>query len=399
MVVTRRIVLAGLPAALAACSAGLDGLADNRPQRRDGAGAPAPRPVANPEFDAWLEGFRPRAMAAGVSQGAVARGLAGAGYLPAVVSTAGAQTEFRRSMEDNIALAASDARICTGKAKLSRYRRLFDRIEARYGVEREVVCALWGHESIYGERRGNVPVVSALASLAFAGRRPRFNEAQLIAALKIVQAGEVGAGAMRGSWAGAMGHLQFIPTTYLASAVDFDGDGRRDIWGADPTDALASAASYLKAAGWRQGQPWGVEIDPASGRALDGRDLSGFGAGEVLHLAGATGPAFRMFHNYKVLLRFNNARSYAVAVGHLADRLAGKGPIRGQFPPDAEGLVLAERKEIQRRLTALGYDTGTIDGVIGPESIGAIRAFQAATAIAMDGRASRALLASLRGLG
>ena len=385
MVLTRRLMLAGL---LGACAPGGRGT----PQRP----VAAPRPVANPRFEAWLRGFRARAAGRGIPAPVLDRALAGAGYLPEVVATAGKQTEFVRSLEDNIALAASDARIRQGRAMLRRYRALFARLEARFQVEAELLCAIWGHESIYGARRGTLPVISALASLAFAGQRAGFNEAQLIAALKIVAAGEVAPPAMLGSWAGAMGHMQFIPTTYLAYAVDFDVDGRRDIWGDDPTDALASAANFLHRSGWRHGEPWGIEVRAGDGRDMQGRPPPDYPGAALLAPLGTNGPAFRVFRNYRVLLRYNNAMSYAIGVGHLADRLAGGGPLQGRFPPDAEGLHLAQRKEIQTRLAALGFDPGSTDGVIGPQTVAAIRAFQAARGLTVDGRASKALLATLR---
>lgn len=354
------------------------------------------RAAANPGFDSWLAAFRPRARGRGIPANVLDRALAGAGYLPGVLERDRTQTEHVRSLEDNIALAASDERIRVGKAMLARHASLLARIEARFGVEAEMVTAIWGHESIYGARRGNVPVISALASLSYASRRRRFFEAQFVAALKIIQAREVRPENMLGSWAGAMGHTQFIPTTYLAYAVDFDGDGRRDIWGDDPSDALASAAAYLARSGWRKGHPWGVEIRLADGRDMRGRVLPDYGASQVITPVGRAGPAFKLFHNYHVLRRYNNAMKYAIGVGHLADRLAGGAPIQGHFAPDAEGLSLKDRKEIQRRLTAKGFDTFGHDGVVGPKTIAAIRAYQRARGLPQDGKASKALLAHMR---
>ncbi|HGG03883.1 MAG TPA: lytic murein transglycosylase [Aliiroseovarius sp.] len=357
---------------------------------------PGLRATRNPGFDAWLVGFRARAAGQGIGAAVLDRALARAGYLPGVLERDRTQTEFRRTLEDNIALATSDERIRVGKVMLTRHKALFAGIESRYRVEAPVVAAIWGHESIYGQRRGNIPVVSSLATLAYAGRRRDFFAGQLVAALKIIQAGEVSAGNMVGSWAGAMGHTQFIPTTYLSHAVDYTGDGRRDVWGDDPADALASAASYLKRAGWRHGQPWGIEVRRSDGRDMQGRVVPDYGGAQIVTPAGQSGPAFKLFHNYKVLRRYNNALSYAISVGHLADRLAGGGPFQTPFAPDPQGLSLADRKDMQRRLAAAGFDPGGLDGVIGPKTIAAIRAYQRANGLTVDGVASRALLAHLR---
>ena len=364
------------------------------PPRPAAAGETGPAAGA-PGFEGWLRAFRLRAAGEGIGQPVLDAALGRAAYLPEVVAAASRQPEFTRSLEDNIALAASDERIRVGKRKLARHRGLFSRIERRFQVEREVVCAIWGHESTFGARRGDIEVISALASLAYGGVRPGFFEGELVAALKILQAGDVTLREMRGSWAGAMGHTQFIPSSYLAHAVDFDGDGRRDIWGDDPTDALASAAAYLRAAGWRFGEPWGVEVN-AEGRLMDGRPAPDLPGAELLQPLGDPGPRFLVFRNYRVLRRYNNAMAYAIGVGHLADRLAGGGPFVGPFPRDGQGLSLEDRKEIQRRLKRLGFDPGTIDGVIGDKTVAAIRAFQSERGLSADGVATRELLAALR---
>ena len=285
-------------------------------------------------------------------------------------------------------------------------------IEARYGVEARVITAVWGLESLYGERRGSVPVISALSTLAYDGRRGAFFESQLFAALKILQNGDVTAERMTGSWAGAMGHTQFIPTSYLGAAVDFRGDGRRDIWSDDPTDALASTAAYLSSAGWTHGQPWGMEVFlPAGLTSFGARAASGWrelgvtpaaggvlpdkGTARLIQPAGAGTPAFLVFNNFKVILRYNNAESYALGVGYLSDRIAGGAALSGAFPPDANGMTLADRQRLQARLTAAGYDTGGAEGVIGPKTIAAIEAFQRANGMAVTGQPSPGLLAAL----
>ncbi|WP_371059490.1 lytic murein transglycosylase [Rhodosalinus sp. 5P4] len=413
MRLSRRTMALGLGAtALAACSGGPG------PSARAPAGAdPAMRPARNPAFDAWLDGFRPRARAAGISEATLERALPRASFLPGVVERDRNQAEFTRSLEDYLAIAASDERVAMGRAMRRRHAATLAAIDARYGVEPEIVTAIWGLESRYGERRGDIPVISALATLAFDGRRGPFFERQLVAALRILERGDITPDRMTGSWAGAMGHTQFIPTSFEAYAVDFTGDGRRDIWSDDPTDALASAAAYLDRFGWRRGQPWGVEVrlpagfsgplgrgttrSPAAWAAAGVRDTDGHrvpdhGPASILRPAGSAGPAFMVFPNFGVIARYNNAESYVIGVGHLADRIAGGPPIRASFPPDAEGLTLSDRKEIQERLTRAGFDTNGVDGVIGSGTEAAIRAYERARRLPETGRATRALLDRLR---
>ena len=368
--------------------------------------------VANPGYDAWVAGFKDRAAARGIAASTLDRAFAGAGFLPGVVEKDRNQTEFTRTTEDYLAIAASPDRVAKGRAAFLAQGPVLAEIEARYRVEARVVTAVWGLESLYGERRGSVPVISALSTLAYDGRRGEFFESQLIAALKILQNGDVTPERMTGSWAGAMGHTQFIPTSYLGSAVDFRGDGRRDIWGDDPTDALASTAAYLKQAGWTHGQPWGMEVFlPAGAAGLGTRPSSGWralgvtpaaggvipdhGTARIIQPAGAGTPAFLLFNNFKVILRYNNAESYALGVGYLSDRIAGGAALSGAFPPDANGLTLADRQRLQARLTAQGYDTGGAEGVIGPKTAAAIAAYQRANGMAVTGQPTRALLAAL----
>ena len=379
---------------------------------------PAMQPVPNAGFDAWLAGFRGRARAQGIAPAVVDRALADAGFLPGVVERDRNQTEFTRSLDDYLAIAASDTRVTDGRAALARHRGTLDAIADRHGVEPKVVAAVWGLESNYGTRRGDIPVVSSVATLAYDGRRGAFFEQQLVAALKILQAGDTTPDRMVGSWAGAMGHTQFIPTSYLAFAVDFTGDGRRDIWSDDPSDALASTAAYLQRSGWTRGQPWGVEVrlpagfagpvgrgttrSPAQWAAAGVRDMDGgtvpdFGAASILRPAGASGPAFMVFRNFTVITRYNNSESYVIGVGHLGDRIAGGPPILAPFPPDAQGFDRAARKRLQERLTAAGYDTGGADGVLGSRSMAAISDYQRANGLPVTGVHSRDLLARLGG--
>jgi len=410
MKLTRRTVTFAIAAAtLTACTGTVPTQKKAEPQMRA---------VANAGYDTWVAGFRARASASGISQSTLSVAFRNAGYLPGVIERDRNQTEFTRTLEDYLAIAASDDRVSTGKTMLHKHASVLSQIEAQYGVEPNVVTAIWGLESRYGARRGNVPVISALSTLAYDGRRGAFFESQLMAALKILQNGDVSAANMTGSWAGAMGHTQFIPTSYQAYAVDFRGDGRRDIWSDDPTDALASTAAYLKRSGWTRGQPWGVEVklpdrfntgqtgrgtkrSPSDWAAQGVRDMNGrvvpdHGAASILIPAGAAGPAFMVFRNFTVISRYNNSTLYVIGIGHLSDRLVGGPPIRGSFPPDAQGMTIGDRRELQQRLTDAGFDTDGADGVIGSNTRAAISGYQRKHGLAVTGEPSLELLQHLR---
>ncbi|MDO8984882.1 lytic murein transglycosylase [Cypionkella sp.] len=408
MQVTRRNFSFGIAAlGLSACVGG--GGASSRAQ------APAVMPmVPDAGFDAWVQAFRPRALSKGISDATFSTAFRASGFIPGVIEKDRNQTEFTRTTEDYLAIAASDERLIMGRQVLAQQMGTLRAIEARYGVEPHVVAAFWGLESFFGTRRGNVPTISALATLAYEGRRATFFEQQLVAALKILQNGDTTAQNMQGSWAGAMGHTQFIPTSYQAFAVDFNGDGRRDIWSDDPTDALASTAAYLSKNGWTHGQPWGQEVTLPSGfnTGLVGRGkgrsdwadlgvrgvnggLGGHGAASLLLPAGPSGPAFLLYQNFNVILRYNNAENYALGVGYLSDRLNGAGPLRAAFGPDAQGMTLQDRQELQRKLTAAGFDTQGADGVIGAKTIAAISDFQRARGLSVTGQPSMELLRML----
>ncbi|MEM1284307.1 MAG: lytic murein transglycosylase [Pseudomonadota bacterium] len=382
MNITRRTFgLGGLSLVITGCASG--GLVDaysyaNAPLSDD------LRPAPNAGYDRWVASFRSRAQAQGISAATLDAGFGNAGFLPGVVTRDRNQTEFTRTLEDYLAIAASEERVANGRAALQTHRSTLQQVEATYGVDAEIVVAIWGLESSYGERRGNIPVVSSTSTLAFDGRRGRFFERQLIAALRIIQNGDIAARYLTGSWAGAMGHTQFIPTSYEAYAVDFTGDGRRDIWSDDPSDALASAAAYLQRNGWTSGTRWGAEVTGSSG------------SGTIIQPQ-AGGPRFAVTDNFNVIKRYNNSDSYAIGVGHLADRIAGGGPLQTPFPPDANGLTQADREEIQRRLTALGFDTDGVDGVIGTNSRAAISDYQRSRNLPVTGEPSQALLRSLQG--
>ena len=388
---------------------------------------PVPRPSfkeyrvtteGNARFQAWLGAFRTRAVDQGVSSETLDRALAGVTYDPAIIKRDRNQAEFSKPIWEYLDAAVSDRRISDGRAGLERHQEVLTRIEAQYGVEKEVVTAIWGLETSFGSFRGSDQTIRSLATLAFDARRAAFFEDQLIAALRIIQAGDVSPNSMIGSWAGAMGHTQFMPTSYLDHAVDFDGDGRRDIWSDDPTDALASAAAYLSRHGWTKGQPWGVEVRLPDGFdfalakrdltlmptdwakrgvvALDGRPVRDHGKAAILLPAGGQGVALMIFDNFRVIEAYNGADAYVIGIGHLSDRLAGRAPFQADWPRGDRVLSFTEKKELQTRLTEAGFDTQGVDGRTGPNTVNAVRAYQLAQGLLPDGYPSLRLLERLR---
>ena len=397
------------------------------------ASAVALRPLARPQaalgtdpqpaaaelnFQGWVKEFRSRALSQGISAPVLDSAFSGVSYDPEVIRRDRNQSEFTKTIWDYLDTAVSDARIANGRKALDGQRATLEKIEATYGVEKEIVTAIWGLESAYGSFRGSNYVIESLATLAFDTRRARFFEEQLIEALKILQSGDTVPANMTGSWAGAMGHTQFMPTSYQSYAVDFTGDGKRDIWSDDPADALASTAAYLKHFGWATGQPWGVEVTIPAGfdYTLANRDITRLpsdwarigvvdtkgqpvpdhGSAAVLLPAGGTGAAFLIFDNFEVIEHYNTADAYVIGVGHLADRIAGGPAIRSDWPREDRALTFAERKELQERLTNAGFDTQKIDGKIGPLTIASVRAYQLANGMLPDGYASLRVLKSLR---
>jgi lytic murein transglycosylase len=280
------------------------------------------------------------------------------------------------------------------------------------------VVAIWGLESAYGAMRGDTDIIAAMATLAYDGRRRDFFEEQLIAALRILQAGDISPRQMTGSWAGAMGHTQFMPNSYLDHAVDFDGNGRRNIWSDDPVDALASTANYLRHFGWTTGQPWGMEVVLPQGfdfsltgertkrnaafwhaqgvRLADGGRIPDHGEASILLPAGHRGVALVIFDNFHVIERYNPADAYVIAVGHLSDRIRGGDPFRGSWPREDRALTRAEREELQQRLVRAGFHRYGVDGIVGPQTIDSVRRFQASIGLVPDGYASLRVLERLR---
>lgn len=365
----------------------------------------------------WIAGFRGRALAAGISSATFEAAMSGVQFLPDVVERDRKQDEFTKTIWDYLDKAVSEDRIAAGQKALKAHAALLEQIEARYGVDRHVVLAIWGLESAYGAVRGDIPTLSALATLAYDGRRGDFFEAELVGALRIVQAKDVAPARMLGSWAGAMGHTQFMPSSFLAYAVDYDGNGKPDVWGDDPTDALASTAAYLAKFGWKKGGRWGDEVVLPAGfdyelagnrtqkplsawaalglRAVGG-DLPQDGWAALLLPAGARGPAFLVYDNFAAIEAYNKADSYVIAVGHLADRIRGDGPFVSHWPRDLRALTLPERIEMQSLLLRAGVYGGEADGKIGPLTLSAVKAFQKSQGLIPDGYPSLDVLNRLR---
>jgi membrane-bound lytic murein transglycosylase B len=369
-------------------------------------------------FQSWIERFWPSAKAAGITRQTYDLAFKGMTPDPKVVEAANFQPEYVKPIGEYIDRVVSDKRVETGKTKLVENKELLDAIEKRYGVDRHIIVAIWGVESNFGTQPGDMNVIRSLATLIYTGTKAKFAKPQLIAALKILQRGDITYEAMNGSWAGAMGHTQFIPTTYQAYAVDYDGDGKRNIWG-DVPDALASTASYLKVSKWRTGESWGYEVslpkgfNPAKVSESTSKTLADWsklgivrpnGAayprpGDKATLfapAGANGPAFLVLNNFRSILRYNVAKSYALAVGHLSDRLRGEGPFVHPWPTDETHLSFDQRMELQRLLVTKGLMTGDPDGVIGPATLEALKTYQRSNGLPVDGFPSQSLLEMLR---
>ena len=373
--------------------------------------------ASNAGLQTWIKGFKNRAQRAGIDKGILRAAFQNVRYDAKVIKRDRNQSEFTKTIWNYLDTAVSKARIKNGKSAIAKHKKTLEAIEAKYGVDKEVVAAIWGLESAYGGFRGGNNVMQSLATLAYDGRRGAFFEEQLIAALKILQNGDTTPNNMTGSWAGAMGHTQFIPTSYLDYAVDFTGNGKRDIWSNDPSDALASTAAYLKKFGWITGQPWGVEVTIPDGfdYTLANREIkklpsewasvgvkgatgavSDFGPASVLLPAGSEGAAFLIFNNFNVIEEYNTADAYVIGVGHLSDRLKGGPAIKSDWPRWDRALSFDERQEMQRKLTQQGFDTDGIDGKIGPKTINAVRDFQLSKGARPDGYASPGLLKKLR---
>lgn len=385
----------------------------------------APRPAAAAEpagdgFDEWLRGLRSEARATGVKSGVLDRALRGLRPIPRVIELDRKQPEFTQTFWAYLNARVNETRISRGRQMLNAHAPLLARVERKYGVQPRFLVAFWGMETNYGKYTGSFPLVGALATLAFDPRRARFFRGQLLSALSLIDRDDVVPDA-KASWAGAMGNMQFIPSTFRDFAVDFDGDGRRDHWNSLP-DTFASAANFMARSGWQGERTWGREVSLApafdvalSGlssrrslaewqalgvRRVDGRDLPGVDIVASLILpAGAKGPAFLVYQNFRAIMVWNRSILYAVAVGHLADRLAGGGAFLTPSPDKEVPLARADIAALQNLLTGLGFDTAGADGVAGPNTRNAIRAFQRSRKLPPDGYPSFELLTALRGAG
>jgi membrane-bound lytic murein transglycosylase B len=375
-----------------------------------------PALAGDPKFEAFIEKtLWPRVKAAGISRDLFDEAFSGITEPdPLVLKLANNQPEFNSRTSEYLAKAVTPIRIETGQAKKAEEAKLLDAIEKKYGVDRHVLLGIWGMESNFGKDKGSMSVMRCLATLAYSGSRKKYANAQLIAAFRILKRGVVKAGNFTGSWAAAMGHTQFIPSSYLSYAVDWTGDGVKDIWNSKE-DALASTANYLAKAGWSADRPWGWEVTLPKGfdMGLIGRakwkpvaewqrlgiaraDGSKFGSLKaeafVMVPQGVTGPRFLVTKNFNAIMDYNFSHSYALAVGHLGDRIRGRGPITAAWPTAEYDLSFAQRVELQKRLNALGFETGGTDGRFGARTYEAIVYFQKSAGLPVDGVPSTKLL-------
>jgi lytic murein transglycosylase len=369
-------------------------------------------------FPACLAGLRTDAVEAGVNRAVVDQALDAVAVDDRLLAVSEVQPEFKTPIWDYLAFLVDERRIADGRAMLAQYDGVLRAVEARYGVDRHVIAAVWGVETDYGKETGGYFLPHALANLTcLAERRTKFWRGELIEALTLVERGDLALDKLYGSWAGAFGQTQFIPSTYARLAVDFDGDGRRDLVDSIP-DALGSTANYLKRAGWESGRPWMIEIKAPAGyagplgrkqrlaladwnqrgiRRADGARLKGQGKAGLLLPAGPAGPGFLVFDNFDAIYAYNHAESYAIAISHLADRLAGYPALRTPWPTDDPGLSRAERLELQKLLIAEMYDIGEADGKIGPITRAAIAEHEKKLGWPATGRAGRRILKALKG--
>lgn len=372
-------------------------------------------------FNQWVTEFRTYALANGISAKTFDNAFAGVTPDPDVIKSDRSQPEFTRPVWEYLNGAVSDLRLKNGFKQITEHQNTLEQIESTYNVDHQVIIAIWGMESGYGHFTGNKKVIRSLATLAYEGRRSKFAKEQLIAALKILENGDIQASEMTGSWAGAMGQTQFIPTTYLALAVDFDGDGHRNIWTSVP-DALASTGNYLQRSGWNYKQTWGHEVklphnfDYAQTDISTKKTVSNWAnlgvtlvdgaplpqsehmmSSAIILPAGANGPAFIIYPNFFAILKYNNSTSYALAVSLLSDGFKGKSTkIKTAWPVNDKPLSRTERTELQSLLNQNGYNAGHPDGIIGANTRQAMRAYQKSIGVAADGYPSHELLNRLR---
>jgi membrane-bound lytic murein transglycosylase B len=378
-----------------------------------GAGPAAAQTEAEGDFSRFVEDLWPQARAAGVSRATFDEAFRGVVPDPKIVALTRKQSEFVRPIWEYIGGAVTAQRLERGRQIAAEWSQTLDAVERAYGVPRAVVLGVWGMETNFGSFTGSIYVVRALATLAFTGYRGDFFRGELIAALQILEQDHVGRDAMLGSWAGAMGQTQFMPSSFLKYAVDGDRDGRRDIWSTVP-DALASTANYLRRQGWQPSLPWGFEVELPEGfdyrnfrqsyaswmglglRRADGKSMPRSGEATLFLPGGAGGPAFLVTDNYAVIKSYNSSDAYALGVAHLGDRITGGKPIQGDWPLREAQLDKEQRQEVQRRLAALGHYVGETDGRFGSKTREAVRAFQLQRGLVADGYANPVILRELR---
>ena len=391
------------------------------------AGGPmAPQAIARPaarapaiarSFQLFIEGLWPRAQADGVSRRTFDVAFQGVVYDPKVIAHTRTQAEFVKPIWEYLASAVSAQRIERAGAAARNHATWFARAKREFGVDPAVVIGIWGLETDFGAFAGSDNVIRALATLAFAHYRGDYFRDELLAALRILEDGDIAAAQMKGSWAGAMGQTQFMPSSFREYAVDFDGGGRRDIWTSAP-DAIGSTANYLQKHGWIAGEPWGFEVTLPEGFDLKGADSSAYASfssfaergvkradgeelpatsqGKLLIAAGLKGPIFLVTPNFNVIKTYNNSTSYALGVALLGDRALGGGGLHAAWPVHDRRLTGTQMRELQTRLKKMGYDVGEIDGKIGEAGRAALRAYQQASGQVPDGYPTPALLARLR---
>ena len=381
------------------------------------ADPPSPSPEPDP-FQTWLAEFRREALSRGISEATLTSALDGLQPIPKLLEYDRRQPEFLETFRDYLGKRVNEGRIANGLARLDSHGPLLREVEQRFGVPAPVLVAFWGLETNYGSYLGTTPLFAGLATLAQDTRRPEFFRQQLLDALRIVERDRIAPADLVGSWAGALGQMQFIPSTWLAHAVDGDGDGRVDLSGS-LADALHSAANYLRRAGWRPGEPWGLEVRLPEGLDLadtgldrqkplgtwsllgltrpDGPPLpNGFQPASLILPQGIQGPAFLVMTNFRVIMQWNRSVHYALAVGHLSDRLAGAPALAWRIENEQAPLSRAHLEYLQKGLSMLGYDTGPADGIPDTRTRGAIRAYQARIGLPADGYPSLPLIERLQ---
>ncbi len=370
-------------------------------------------------FQTWLAEFKTQAMQSGISSQTLKSAFKGVHLNKKVLESDRRQPEFTSTFFEYFNRAVSERRIKYGIKNLKKHRQLLSEVTKKYGVPERILVAFWGMETNYGGYTGNIPIIESLATLSYDPRRSGFFTKQLINALQIIDLGHVSPKQMKGSWAGAMGQCQFMPSNYLQYAVDGDGDGKINLWDSLP-DALHSAGNFLEQLGWQKEQSWGREVHLPKGfdyALADGKTVRSLQEWQTLGIKQANdrglpthiempaklllasdfrGPAFLVYDNFKVIKRWNNSDKYAIGVGHLADRIVGKPLLTKSQPKDDKGLSTAEVKQIQSILIDLGYEIGKADGIAGSKTKNALRDFQVKNQLAADGYPSIRMLKLLQ---